>query len=109
MPREVRPDIEAILSRVATAAPIPPDPLVTAAPAAELVAALSAAGQTVATAESLTAGWPLRTRDAVAIDTFARRATSLRPGGPDDDASRLVFSLVTPRFPVAFLRHHEGY
>ncbi|MFJ9363549.1 CinA family protein [Nocardia sp. NPDC101769] len=52
----MRPDVEAALSRVATAPPIPPDPLVTSAPAAELVAALAAAGQTVATAESLTAG-----------------------------------------------------
>lgn len=56
MPREVRPDIDGLLSRVATAGPIPPDPLVTSAPAADLVAALLDAGQTVATAESLTAG-----------------------------------------------------
>ncbi len=45
-----------MLSRVATAAPIPPDPLIAAADAADLVAALVEAGQTVATAESLTAG-----------------------------------------------------
>ncbi|APB00162.1 Nicotinamide-nucleotide amidase [Nocardia seriolae] len=55
MPRRVRPDIEAALSRVATAPPVPAD-LATEVPAAELVAALIAAGQTVATAESLTAG-----------------------------------------------------
>ncbi|WP_460726825.1 CinA family protein [Nocardia heshunensis] len=35
---------------------MPPDPLVTVAPAGELVAVLAEAGQTVATAESLTAG-----------------------------------------------------